>query len=364
MRIQSWHLCTIALITSLSAAGAVRAGPLKVVDVIPFADSSEAQQNAEPSLGVNPVDPSQLIAGAFSFSNTIVVSYFKSTAGGTTWSDFGILNIFDKSIAWKQDGSAALTAGGTDADIRTFSGTTAASNFGSAINTFPADGNDQPWIRTGPSDHVYVGFNAKIPNPNSATVNVSTNGGLDYQALPIDRVGATAGPLGPQDAPEVRLAVNGSTVYSVFTRYKTEVEDTFFGARFGSEVVVVRSDNGGADGFTALGTDGNGVTAATTTSVFGLRPPTTLTLGEQRIGGDVAIAVDPKDKDHIVVAYGDAPGPDGSNLMKLVVTESFNGGASWTRKFETTSTLQIRQGLPSLAILDNGVSYGQKLVTA
>ena len=79
--------------------------------------------------------------------------------------------------------------------------------------------------------------------------------------MTLDRVGAAAG----QDDPAVRVAVNGSRVYAVFDRWTSQVEGGASGFRFNSQLVVVRSDNGGADGFTALGMGGNGVTAATHT---------------------------------------------------------------------------------------------------
>ena len=51
-----------AVIPLLSMAPAARAALINVVDVIPNSDSSETFQNSEPSLGVNPLDPSQMIA--------------------------------------------------------------------------------------------------------------------------------------------------------------------------------------------------------------------------------------------------------------------------------------------------------------
>jgi hypothetical protein len=54
-----------------------------------------------------------------------------------------------------------------------------------------------------------------------------------------------------------------------------------------------------------------------------------LTIGQERIaGGDIAIAVDPNNANHVVVAYTDAPGDNGAGVVQLVVTESFDGGRS------------------------------------
>jgi hypothetical protein len=67
-----------------------------LVDLIPNSDSAETYQNSEPSLAVDPLDPTQMIAGAFGASGA---SYFKSTDGGATWSDYGSIASEDKTIA-------------------------------------------------------------------------------------------------------------------------------------------------------------------------------------------------------------------------------------------------------------------------
>jgi hypothetical protein len=320
---------------------------LRIVDIISNSDSGESFQNSEPSLAVDPLDPTQMIAGTFGGGTP----YFKTTNGGSTWIDYGNLNTQDKSLAWKQDGSAALTTTLLNNVISTYSGTSGGSNFGSPINNFNSGHDvDQPWIRTGPSNHVYVGYNdLDAPSGKTATVLVSTNGGSTYAPVTVDKVGAAAG----QDAPSIRLAVNGNTVYSAFTRWNSILDTDAFGeTRFGSQVVIVRSDNGGADNFAALGTGGNGVQVATMTSVFANTSNAPLTLGQERTGGDIAIAVDPNNAQHVVIAYGNAPGAKGSGQLQLVVAESTNGGANWTTKFTTSAS--TRSAEPALAILTDG----------
>jgi len=309
---------------------------LRIVDIIPASDSAETNQNSEPSIGVNPINPAQMFAGTFGDGTP---PFFISTDGGTTWSIFGTLFNNDKSIAWKADGSAVLVA--TMIGMPDFGPIdTHSAAFGSLINHYVGSNrNDQPWIRTGPADHVYVAFNdLGLFNPGNgrtASVNVSTTGGANPTTLGLDRVGAAVG----QDDPAVRVAVNGSRVYAVFDRWTGTVESSANGSRFNSQLVVVRSDNGGADSFMALGAGGIGVTAATHIGVFANTQNTVLTLGQERIaGGDLAIAVDPNNADHVVVAYTDAPGANGAGVIQLVVTESFNGGATWTSKFATSSS--------------------------
>src|SRR5262245_18125882 len=325
---------------------------LRVVDLIAASDSSEVDQNSEPSIAVNPVDPLQMFSGAFDFNNNGASPFFVSTDGGATWSIFGTLDHDDKSIAWKADGSAVLVAALISDSINTYSATVSDSGFGAPINHYVgSNDNDQPWIRTGPSNHVYVGFNDDGASAGkNASINVSTDGGSSYRTVTIDRVGSANG-----DSPATRIAVNGSRVYAIFNRYGSVVESDANGERFNSEIVVVRSDNGGADDFKALGTSGNGnaVTIATPVSIFTDDENTHLTLGQERIGSDIAIAVDPNNANHVVVVYGDAPGPNDAGIAQLVVRESTDGGATWSQELHRTPS-SIRSALPGLAILPNG----------
>ncbi len=244
---------------------------IKIVDIIPLNDSAEADQNSEPSLAVDPLDPSKIVAAAFgSTFYRDLTPYFVSTDGGGTWFRFGALDTFDKTIAWEADGSAVLTAILTaNLDISLYS-TTGSGNFGSPIRTYQGINNsnntDQPWIRTGPSNHVYIAYNdLGAAHGETASVLVSTNGGSSFTPVTLDRPGASFG----QDAPTVRLAVDGSTVYAAFTRWTTSLgTDSSGDSYYGAKVVVVRSDNGGADGFIALGAGGNGVEVAAPTGYF------------------------------------------------------------------------------------------------
>src|SRR4029077_6924207 len=166
--------------------------------------------------------------------------YFKSTNGGTLWSGYGNLDLVDKSIAWRKDGVAALCARlqpltfdpNFTSQIQTYSGTIAASNFGAPINTFnPTQGLDLPWIQTGPSGQTYEAYN----NPDnaggrSASMRVSANNGATF-APPVTL--ETVDPKAGQDAPFVRQAVNGSTVYAAFIRWGDVIEDDANGVRFG-----------------------------------------------------------------------------------------------------------------------------------
>src|SRR5262249_23797590 len=109
----------------------------RIFDIIPFNDSGETFENSEPSLAVDPLDPTQIFAGSFGAQPN---PYFKSITGGTAWFDDGSLTHNDKSLAWKTDGTGAITTtlvnGATG--INTFFELTGGSNFGAPINQFNA----------------------------------------------------------------------------------------------------------------------------------------------------------------------------------------------------------------------------------
>ena len=324
----------------------------RIFDTIPFFDSGERGQNSEPSLAVDPLDPTQILAGAFSstfIGNGVATLYFKSTTGGTAWFDNGSIVTQDKSLAWKVDGSGAITTTLLNNQISTFFEATGGSSFGNINNFNNGHVLDQPWVRTGPSNHVYVGYNdLSMGGGRTASMLVSINGGTTYTAETLDRVGAP----GFQDSPSIREAVNGSTVYAVFERWNSLVENSANGLRFGSQVVIERSDNGGADGFTALGAGGNGVVAGTPTAVFANTTNTPLTLGQERTGSDLAIAVDPNNAAHVVTVWANAPGANGAGILQLALAESFDSGASWATKFVTSAATRSDQ--PAVSISSTG----------
>jgi hypothetical protein len=343
-------VCAVSVIALLSAAPAARADIINVVDVIPNSQSAETGQNSEPSIAVDPLNPNMMVSGTFTTGAS--GPFWESTNGGTLWTGFGSLPSSDKTLAWRQDGVAPLAVTLNVVSfpplrdtLGTFQG--GATSFGSAINTSAVQSVDQPWIRTGAGGQTYVaynGFNAANAMGKTASVEVSSNNGMTYNT-PV--VLETVSPAGGQDAPSVRTAVNGSTVYAAFTRWGNAVTDpaTHNSVFTNSNVVVVKSTNAGAS-FTA------GVTAANTNGYFSNTNNTPLTLGQERTGSDVAIAVDPNNANHVVVAYGSAGTTPTSGILQLHVVESTDGGTTWTQKLTTSSS--VRSALPGITILADG----------
>src|SRR5215471_17521574 len=180
--------CAVSAAALLSASVPANAFVIPVIDVIPNAASAETGQNSEPSLAVDPLNPNMMISGTFTTGGS--GPFWLSTNGGTTWTGFGSLPSSDKTLAWRQDGVAALAVT-LNVDVfppptlidhlTTFQ--SGATSFGAAINTSPLQSLDQPWIRTGPGGQTYVAsnnFNLANAGGKTASIEVSSNNGVTY----------------------------------------------------------------------------------------------------------------------------------------------------------------------------------------
>src|SRR6266542_7107860 len=168
---------------------------------------------------------------------------------------------------------------------------------------------------------------------------------------------------GGQDGPAVRLAVHpDGTVYAAFQRWTNVtavVPNDIFNVR--ADIVVVRDDAwaAGASSFSDLvdAADGTvGVRAATDRFIrFTMRSGP---LGQDRIGGDVAVAVDPTDSANVWLAYCDRVGrpadgipPEDGTDWTMHVRRSTDRGQTWSDDVRTITDAKN----PALAVNVQGV---------
>jgi hypothetical protein len=362
-----------AAVAALLTAGTAQAG-FVIVDVIPSSMSSETEQNSEPNIGVNPLNPNEAIISAFG-TKTVNPSfslnnpYFATANGGATWTQFDKLVHADTTLDYSPSGTAYMGRLTFDGNIQAFSSANPPGKtpWAPIVTSSISNDLDQPWLVTGrgvnpqdgtTKDRIYVAFNDVTgikfgqPGPGTATVRLSTDGGASFSNVVIDKGTPGVG----EDDPAIRLAVNGNRVYAAFTRWNLTQLNNNSGFVFDSEIVVVRDDAGGtgATKFGALGASGAGVTAAITQTPFTGTVDGPLSLGKERIGAGVSIAVDPKNPDRVLLAFSEVPGAAASGQMRVRVMESLDGGQSWTTKFVTTTDLNHRQALPSIAVSADG----------
>jgi len=341
-------VCGLALAVGLSA---VAPGQVQVVNMVPASNSGETQRDSEPSVTVNPANPLSIAASAFTPDpgGTLTGVLYFSTDGGQTWNltpafvpgSGALVNCIttfcDISLRYASTSNLLYVGdlvedafGNVSLNVARVSNITGMPPTLNALETRPGTGNfpDQPWVAattvlegagTG-NDHTYVANNNTQLATNTASVDLSMN------PVPPPPSGFNADvidtkPTCGQDGPSVRPAIHMSgVVYVAFTRWTA-------GCGAGvktAELVVARDDNWGAGGFTNLHDTGDASVGQRV--ITGLQIPFNQTLGTQRQGAAVAIAVDPNDSQTVYVAWGE--GASGATYA-LHVRHSTDGGQHW-----------------------------------
>ena len=328
---------------------------ITLVNIIPNLSSGETNQDSEPNLAVNPANPLEIAATAFTPSPNVGSKkspVFFSADGGLTWSLKDLIAgtpVRDQTLRFATQ-SGILYAGvlwGTGSNIalinfdilRTsdFSGLTTMNKLAERKN------DDQPFIQaaTVPSgsgagkDRIYVGSNDHAPANIPATIDLSLDAAI---AAPVTATFVIEGRTVLRDGFPTRPAVHlNGTVYAIFY--------ALIGAT--SDVVIVRDDNWASGGtpFTALTDTGDlkqGVRVATGV----INPFNGLVLGQQRIGSDLSIAVDPRDSATVYICYGDQQG----GTYTLYVRKSADSGATWSGNLRSIQNATN----PALAVNSQG----------
>jgi hypothetical protein len=376
-----WHFSVLAISISVVAPNvravpvtAARSFSVTVVDIIPESLSGETNMNCEPNLTVNPSDLSQIAASArlpepMGRKLSVV---FVSADGGTTWTCRFTIPIETSPDVTLRFGGLSNTL--YVAALRAYdpakknkfvicrSNDFANSQMESILDVKQEPLIDQPYIaaaKINQKDRVFVGVNDwSGPPGRTATIVRSLDGtgnqrSRDFTWVPIEFDSPD------RDDPEIRPAISadGKKVYAVFNRVISINGNTRRG-----DVILVRDDDGGNSGpssFSALH-DQTGVSGfpavAARTFLFDTDNSPAL-LGRQRLGGDLAIAVDPGNADKVYLVWGERV----NDQPALHVIYSDNGGTNWSPTLRTV----MNAINPGLAINTNGTLafLYQQLVT-
>jgi hypothetical protein len=337
----------LQILSLLSLLAAMACGPsVKLVDVIPRMQSAESHGDMEPNLTVDPDDPRHMVLTAFTpcpplIGTTNAPIYF-STNGGDTWHlncivpgndpTFGTGDITPRFASHGGTLYAGDLKGGSflEMNLLRTSNFTAAAPMTLLVDRFP---EDQPYTQAFSSsgDKVYFG--------NNNLANSTFFGGVTGKTSTVDWSLSAASAVPPaglapnslearttcgQDLPSVRPAIHKSgVVYVAFL--SNEAGSPCFAGTNTADVVVVRDDNWGTGGYTALTDPGdlkNGVRVAT-----GLVMTWLGDLGNERVGSQLSIAVDPENSQIVYVAWGDGANPANFTLH---VRNSTDGGKTWS----------------------------------
>ncbi len=234
-----------------------------IVNVIPNGLSGETNQDSEPNVAVNPSNPQQIAASAFTPNPTGAgnAPIFVSTDGGFTWA----LNPIVQSNVMTGDISLRFTRttnnlyagilrrpGGLRMSIQSTGNFAGAALMNVQVDRMPnlaGRGPDQPYVQAtdvGGRDRVYVGNNDLLVMPQTASVEQTVDSVATWTTQRVE-TRVTQG----QNLPPVRPAVGtDNVIYAAYIARRMG----------GDEVVVVRDDNGaiGANPYRSLvGVDGN-----------------------------------------------------------------------------------------------------------
>jgi hypothetical protein len=330
-----------------------------VVNMIPRTLSDESNQDSEPNIAVNPAHPRHMAGSAFTPDpfNGAKAPIYVTRDGGRTWALNSILpgsvgtetGTFDITLRFGTH-TNVLYAGILRAPDVHLNILRTANFLSPAPMTLLVDrpSVDQPYVAAATEagkDRVFIGDN-DFASPGGKTATVDRS--IDAAAAPAP-AGFGVGrleerPTGGQDGPQVRFALHPSgVIYGVFVTWHS-----FNGSVAVADYVVVRDDQNGAgpDLFKDLkGADGKaGLIVAANVNIPWSMPG----LGQERTGGDPALAVDPRDHRVVYLAYQDRVGLDDYTLH---VRRSTDSGATWSSDLLTITDAKN----PSLAINDKGV---------
>jgi hypothetical protein len=334
---------------------------IKVVNLVPASLSGETNQDSEPFLAVQAVNPQIMVASAFTpnpFSASGNAPVYISEDGGNTW----VLSAITPVPRMTCDITHAMPTGENHPRGDLHAGTLACA---SSITLNESESNDvsasavmnvqstrtnvdQPFVRAlgiSSSDHIYVGLNDfNQPNGQTATVDVSVDGGATYKSVPIEKR-KTSG----QDGPSVRPAVAGdNTVYAAFFGWRK-----FNGTVATSDVVVVRDDAGGMgpNPFQALQDPSDKLPGRLVVKQVSIPWSNAPTLGQERIGSTLSIAVDPNNSSTVYVGWADH-GSKG-DIYTLHVRRSTDRGVTWSQSDLPHTTIRNATNI-ALAVAGNG----------
>jgi hypothetical protein len=329
---------------------------IKVINMIPQSLSGESNQDSEPNLAVNPANTKQIAATAFTPDpmGGPFAPIYKSVDGGTSWELNSILpgagRFGTGDITLRFGGASNVLYGGIlrgDSFLRLnilrTSDFTQSTPMTVLVDRFNVD---QPYIQaTTPTtgsgagqDHVYVGLNDFAAAPKTSTIDRSLNAGsapppAGFESLRLDTRGTSG-----QDGPQVRTAFHADgSVYAVFYGWRGSFPAVT------ADVVVVRDDNwaAGSTRFADLKDPGDGLAgirvAKSVNFTFNAM------LGNDRVGGDLSIAVDPRNSSTVYIAFADVQAATGYTVH---VRRSTDRGQTWSADLLTIGTTKN----PALAI--------------
>jgi len=329
---------------------------ITVVNIIPHQSSGESNGDSEANLAVNPANVQEMVATAFTPSPNLGSNkspVFFSSDGGLTWALKDLINatpVRDQTTRFAAAGGQ-LYGGvlwGTGNNIANINFDILRTNDFTGATTMAVlaqrKNDDQPFIEaatvpSGPDagkDRIYVGSNDHAPANIPATIDFSLDAAV---ASPTTSTVVVEQRTVVRDGFPTRPAIHpNGTVYAIYYALVSP----------NCDVVIVRDDNWGSGGspFTALiDTDGKqGIRIAQNVG----NPFGGSSIGQQRLGSDLAIAVDPRNSGTVYVCWADFQ--SGTQTLFVAKSTASGAGATWSAPLRSIANATN----PALAIDDDG----------
>ena len=357
---------------------------IRIVNMIPNAQSNETNQDSEPHLAISPARALRMIGTAFT----------PNPAGATTPASAPLFFTLDGGLTWTLNAiipSGTATTGTGDITVRY--ATTSDWLYAGILRSPPASGAsstmdilrtnnvagtalmqvlstrnqpDQPYIQAASvlsgtargRDRIYVGNNdgAGAATNQTSTMDLSLDASATTPAFTTLRLDQRA--PANNGAPPVRTAIHPEgVIYSAF------FSQTAFNATTNvvtGNIIVVRDDNwgSGATPFRNLTDPVDGLVGSRV--AIGITCPFSgNTLGQERIWQRMNIAVNPNNSNQVYVVFSDFP--TGAAPYTLHVRRSDNAGSTWTADIRVITTATV----PSLAVNTLGeLAFSYQQLTA
>jgi len=346
---------------------------IRVVNMTPLTMSGENNQDSEPSLNVNPANPQQIAATAFTPIPGGNAPIYVSLDGGENWTLWPVIpspggygQMLDSTVRFSPSGILYIAA-----ILDEFDGLNPTGRLGLFRVSPPPfqqldsrKGIDQPFLTVSYTasegifsnalDRLYVGCNdLSAWNGKSSSVDQGANPVPGYWPVFGRQFGMThleTRWVAGQDGPQARVAVDAyGTVYAAYYGWRQPTQSGYI-----TDVVLARDDYWGSGSlswflFPPQRTYGNlidpidrepGLRVAKEVAIP--YSDTTAYLGQERFGGDLSIAVDPRifpigfgfpppphQVPPVYLAWADLQGVRGDTYT-LHVRASGNRGQTWT----------------------------------
>ncbi|MES5921905.1 hypothetical protein QCI44_28760 [Bacillus cereus group sp. RP37] len=320
---------------------------MRIVNSIPVELSDETNNDAEPSIAVNPINPDEMVITAFTPSG-FIGSLFFSTDGGENWSQ--ALDIPDGmpqdiTPAYSSSGQlylAFVNGASGENDFLNVARTTDFNTMAQIIDPDPHPKADMPWVVAttvfgGPDngkDRLYVGYNSKPPSGKSATVYICQDANAANPQFSKPLTLDSRNPV-PSDSWEIRPTVHpDGTVYIAYKRRIDVSGDLEF-----ADIVVVRDDHWGDSGtpFTALTDSSDGLAGKIVVHSAEIWTNNYQPFFGYRLGANLNIAVDPTNSSIVYIAWLD--GRPRHNTLR--VRKSVDRGVTWSNDLLVVSDADV-----------------------